>query len=170
MIQSPGGVEARAERKSNGAGVDGLHAADLNQGAQAGALGAAQLLQAARDEHTILTEQRREIGHGAQCDQIEQVVFGERHFVLVGLGVDDEQGLRDFEGQTDSGEFFEGVRTSGLFGIDQRVGIGQIFGGHVMIADDQIQPDRFGEGHFAQRAHATIDRDHQPHAVFLEML
>jgi hypothetical protein len=105
----------------------------------------------------VFRQQRGQVGHGADGDQVEQVCFVELGAGGHGLA----QRLGQFVGDADTGEHGVGVGGVGAFGVDNGRCRRQLWPQTMVVGDDHIQANAVGVDHFSHRADAAIYSDHQ---------
>src|SRR5580692_11462979 len=102
--------------------LHGFHAGDLHERAQAGPSGGLQNLQTMAREDAVLAGERHEIGHGAECDEIQ--IVAELYPECDGMVFRTElfeQAMGELENKADGAEIPPGdVRAIGT-GVDVRV-------------------------------------------------
>jgi hypothetical protein len=130
--EPPRSVDARREPEADRAFVDrrGVDARDLHQRAQSRFLGPPQALQPGERERAVLVEQRHDVGHGRERDEIE-VLLEER----VGRS---QQRLGELPDDARAAE--AGERVVALQRRDDRA-VGERVSGPVVVGDDDLEPE-----------------------------
>jgi hypothetical protein len=154
----PAGVDPGAEQEAQGIGGGGLvHAGDIGQGAQAGAVAAGHDLQALPDEGAVEAGQGGDIGDGGQGDEVEK---GHEVGALLALlfeaavGFDEQQ--EDHPGGAEMGQRAVLVLP---VGVHDGEGLGQGFQREVVVEDHHVGPLRGGDGLVAEGA--AVDAEDQ---------
>ena len=118
-LEPAGGVQARSQHEAD---IACSHLADLHLGyicerEQPLALGLADLAQSLADQVAVLANEGRQVGDGAQRDQVEQVRQVDRRGGSTRFL---EQGFGDLEGDAHAGQVFIGINIAVLFRIYHR--------------------------------------------------
>ena len=180
VFQSPGGVQARADGKTQVTGAQRRHAAlcGVDQGVDTGAGAAtADALQTGGDQHAIVEIQRHQIGHRTQRHQVEQ-----RRQIRAGAALPTATGnnrglisvIRTVAGvqprpqrqqqikhHADAGQRLAGKCIAAQIGVHQRIHRWQLRARQMMVGDDHADTQRPGHGHPGHAGHAVVDSDDQ---------
>ena len=110
----------------------------------------------------ILARQRRDVGDGAEADQLEEAAVDLAAHLLI-------QGLTELVGDTHRSQdrVRRGRRVE--LGVDDRGRLGQDFGRGMVIGDDDVDAELRGGGHLLPVRHAAVGRDDQPDALSMEL-
>ena len=117
--------------------------------------GAAQAADAHGHQAAVLVEQRHDVGHGADRDDVEVRPQGERQLDAVGAAVF-EQRVGQLEGHADPGQMRE--RIASQFGVDDNT-VGDPPDRLVVIGDDHVEAELTGTGDLGVGADPAVDGD-----------
>ena len=155
-----GGVEARGQREAHPPGRERLplhpRRADQRTDPRLGRDGVLHDAQPHLREHAVLTAQRRHVGDGAQCHQVEVLVrqVGIRSHRLA-------QRDRQLVGDPHRGQVLVHRRAIGAARVAHRQGGGQRPPGEMVIGDDHVDPRGDQVGDRARGAGTAVAGDHQ---------
>ena len=116
------------------------------------------------DNNTIFPDQKHDISHRAQCDQVG-VLF--EYGALLAVS---RQCARQLERHTDACQLGKRVGAVGTLGIDDRVGVGQFFPAFVVIGHDHFHAEFACASDLLERRNARVHRDDQSDAVLRQTI
>ena len=160
VVEASGGVDARRQAETDGVGADGVGraAADLEQGAEAGARRTAQAPQTHGHQRAILVEQRHHVGDGAHRRHVDVGPQTQRQLCARRAAGLDEQRVRQLEGHPDAGQ--RPVRVGAQVGGDHDA-LGQLGAELVVVGDDDVETEPGSPPHRVHVLDAAVDRDQQ---------
>ena len=117
-------------------------------------------------QHAVFAQNRHDIGSDAHGRQVEQGIdiLAQIHVVLERVCPD------QLEPDSTARKVFVGVGAVAPFGIQHRIGAGNLTFGKMMVAHNHIDALFFGIEHFFVGLDAAVEHNHQAHPVFVGVI
>ncbi|MCY1420823.1 hypothetical protein D9M71_364590 [compost metagenome] len=171
VVQTTGGVQARAEDEAEVSGGDAcmITPRHLKDGLEPGpGPPCPDPLKALMYEDAVVGVQGHDVSNTAQGDQIEQ--FADirlwRVVVMPEAAQACAQGHQHVENHPDPGQRLARELAAGLVGIDDGIGCRQFMTWQVMIGDQHLQPGSFGCGHTLYAGNTVVHGNQQLRLAF----
>ena len=166
----PAALMPGAEMEADLAGADGslgLEVGDFLQGADAGALGVSERVEAVANEDAIGAGEGDDVADGGKRDEVHEGL--ERRLAA---GVEPAEGAKraperhdEVEGDAGGAEGLGGVLAAGLVGIEDGGGGRERVGDGVVVDDDHVHAELAGACDLGHAGDAAVERDEEAGAL-----
>src|SRR5690606_663717 len=158
------GVDARAQRKTQveSTGQSRFAPGDGKEGAQSGLHpSAAHLLQALRHQQTVVGVQLDDIGDGAQCDQIGQLIQPRSAVRRIDAALAKlcPQCQHQVKNNAHASQVLGGKPTACLVGVDDGQGAGQHLARQVVVGNQYVDAGRVCGLYAIHAGNAVVHRN-----------
>jgi hypothetical protein len=167
VVEAAGGVDAGAEMEADLAGAHGpfgLEVSDFLEGADAGALGVGERVEAVANEDAVGSGEGDDVADGGERDEVH-----ERLERGLAAGVEPAEGAKraperhhEVEGDAGGAQGLGGVLAAGLVGIEDGDGGRQRGGNGVVVDDDHVHAELAGACDLGDAGDAAVERDEEP--------
>jgi len=157
IAEASGSVDPRRETEDDAGIRDGakVETGAIDKALQTRSWKRVEQFQAEVGHRTVLARERRDVRSRGDGHEIQIVIR------LFGYALTLAKRLDELEGDAAGGEILEGIRTAGLDGIEDGVGGGKVFGGLVVIADDDVDVERIRSVDCLDGRNSYIDGNNQ---------